>query len=78
MVIQGDSYPDFPKLECSACHERFDVPRQWQPTLFDGNQIVIDWVAGEKFMKAHHQEHNTDLISGLENMLREDAHRRGH
>lgn len=77
MVVQDDMYPDFPKLECSACQERFDVPRRWQPTLFDGNQIVIDWVAGEQFMKKHHEEHNNDLISGVENLLREDAQRRG-
>lgn len=77
MVTQEDKYPEFPKFECSACGERFEVPRSWKCLPVFGDQIVIDWVAGELLMKRHHAEHNNDLISGLENMLREDAERRG-
>lgn len=77
MVSQDDQYPDFPKLECSACGERFDVPRAWVTIPGLGNQIIINWTDGEVLMKAHHQNHNDELLYGIENLLREDAQRRG-
>lgn len=77
MVVHDEEYPNFPKLGCSACEERFDVPRKWVNIPALGNQIIVDWIAAELFMKEHHQEHNNDLISGIENLLREDAQHRG-
>jgi hypothetical protein len=65
-----DKYPEFPKLECSACGERFELPRKWVTTQSFGEQIYIDWVSGEVLMKAHHQSHNDELIQGIEALLR--------
>jgi hypothetical protein len=77
MVSQDDKYPDFPKLECQACQETFEVPRRWLTTPTMGNQIFIDWDAADSLMSYHHQSHNAELIGGIENLLREDAQRRG-
>lgn len=73
MVSQKDEYPDFPKLECSVCQERFEVPRQWVAVPGLGNQIIMDWTSGEVLMKAHHQFHNEDLIQGVEGYLRANS-----
>lgn len=70
MVSQKDDYPEFPKLECSACGERFEVPRAWISIPGLGNQIIINWTDGEVLMKAHHQFHNDELIQGVEGYLR--------
>jgi hypothetical protein len=73
MVTQDDKYPDFPKLECSACEERFEVPRKWVATQYLGNQIIIDWDGADVLMKLHHQMHNNELIQGIEALLRAQA-----
>lgn len=70
MVNQNDRYPDFPKLECSACAEQFEVPRRWVPIKNLGEQIIIDWRSAELLMKTHHELHNTDLVQGVEDWLR--------
>ena len=75
-VTQGE-YPNFPIMECSACNEQFEVPRKRVTLQQLGLQIIIDWDSAELLMKTHHENHNTELISGIENLLREDAQRKG-
>jgi hypothetical protein len=70
MVSQEDEYPQFPKLECSACGERFEVPRKWAALRGFGNQIIIDWISAEPLMKTHHEMHNDELVTGVEEYLR--------
>lgn len=69
MVSQDDQYPEFPKLECSACGEKFELPRRWVSSA-RGNQIIISWLDAEVLMKAHHESHNLELVTGVEEFLR--------
>jgi hypothetical protein len=68
-----DKYPEFPKLECSACGERFEIPRKWVTTQSFGEQIYIDWASGEVLMKAHYQAHYDELAQGVEGYLASQA-----
>jgi hypothetical protein len=70
MVKDEEGYPDFPKFQCSACGDKFDLPRYWT-TSARGDQIIIDWNAGQQLMKLHHLEHTSDLLDGIEKMLRD-------
>ena len=72
MVKDEAEYPDFPKLQCSVCKEKFEHPRYWA-TSARGDQIIIDWYSGQQKMKLHHLEHNSDLIEGIEGWLRANA-----
>jgi len=69
MVNQEDAYPDFPKLECAVCGERFEVPRGWTQMPFLGRQITIDWEAADLLMQTHNDLHIDDLVTGVEEYL---------
>ena len=68
-MVNPDEYPQFPKLECSTCKEKFEVPRVWVNLPGYGNQILLDWEASEVLMKYHFQTHVDDLIKGAEGYL---------
>lgn len=77
MVIQDDMLPQFPVPRCNVCNEVLELPRKWTSLNGMGDQIIIDWASAELVRRTHEQFHFEDLISGVENALREDAHRRG-
>jgi hypothetical protein len=72
-VAQDDTYPEFPKLKCSVCGEKFDMPRQWVSIPGLGEQIIMGWKDSEILMKAHHDTHIDELITGVEGYLRANS-----
>lgn len=71
------AWPEFPPMVCSVCGNAYDLPRAWADVPVLGKQIIISWDAADELMARHVAEHNNELIFGLENMLREDAQRKG-
>lgn len=76
-MVTQDEYPDFPKLECSTCHEKFDIPRGWVNLPGFGKQLIMDWEGAEVLLKYHFQTHVDTLTNEVEEFLRADARSRG-